>query len=84
MIEIRLLTNTKLCANTLRIYILSYPTTDIQLNAGTGFHKTTCLPYRRISEESDWGFKKDMDFNVNSSQFTVGQLINQPSMMALA
>lgn len=40
--------------------------------------------YRRISEESDWGFKKDMDFNVNSSQFTVGQLINQPSMMALA
>lgn len=44
VIKTRLLTNTKLCANTLRFYILSYLTTDTQLSARTGFHNTTCLP----------------------------------------
>lgn len=58
MIKIRPLTIAKLCANTLRTYVLSYSAIDIQLNARTGVYDTTCLLYSSVLEESETkGFK---------------------------
>lgn len=57
MIKIRPLTTAKLCANTLRTYVLSYSAIDIRLNARTGVYDTTCLLYRSILESETKGFK---------------------------
>lgn len=45
----RPLTIAKPCANTSRIYVLSYSTIDIQLNARTGFYNTTMLTVQKCA-----------------------------------